>query len=196
MQALAIGASPRWAVSAGSRRDGARRNALSRETARVVRRVALIGLVLFAAVVLVYGITRRDWIGGLLSGLTLAMAMLPEEFPVVLTIFLALGAWRMSHRNVLTRRMPAIETLGAATVLCVDKTGTLTQNNMSVAELWSPEGGSSPPAPHRVHRPRQPRQPRRRAPLDASSRLPFESAPGLPGSTLPRPSTSSSSTAS
>ena len=62
------------------------------------------------------------------------MALLPEEFPVVLTVFLALGAWRISQRNVLTRRMPALETLGAATVLCVDKTGTLTENRMTVRQ--------------------------------------------------------------
>ena len=65
----------------------------------------------------------------------MAMAMLPEEFPVVLTVFLALGAWRISRSNVLTRRMPAVETLGAATVLCVDKTGTLTQNQMTLRKL-------------------------------------------------------------
>jgi Ca2+-transporting ATPase len=109
--------------------------ALSRETGRMVRTWAMLGFVLFAAVVVVYGLTRGNWIQGLLAGITLAMAMLPEEFPVVLTIFLALGAWRMSRKNVLTRRTPAIETLGAATVLCVDKTGTLTQNRMSVSRL-------------------------------------------------------------
>ena len=65
----------------------------------------------------------------------MAMAMLPEEFPVVLTVFLALGAWRISRSRVLTRRMPAVETLGAATVLCVDKTGTLTQNQMTLQRL-------------------------------------------------------------
>jgi Ca2+-transporting ATPase len=70
----------------------------------------------------------------MLSGLTLAMAVVPEEFPVVLTVFLALGAWRISRHGVLTRRMPAIEMLGAATVLCVDKTGTLTENRMRVVE--------------------------------------------------------------
>ncbi len=63
------------------------------------------------------------------------MATLPEELPVVLTVFLALGAWRISRNDVLTRRMPAIETLGAATVLCVDKTGTLTQNRMTLRKL-------------------------------------------------------------
>ncbi len=109
--------------------------ALNRETGRMVRTWAMLGFVLFAAVVVVYGLTRANWIQGLLAGITLAMAMLPEEFPVVLTIFLALGAWRMSRKNVLTRRTPAIETLVAATVLCVDKTGTLTQNRMSVSRL-------------------------------------------------------------
>jgi len=86
-------------------------------------------------VVWVYGLTRGDWLNGLLAGITLAMAMLPEEFPVVLTIFLALGAWRISRNQVLTRRVPAVENLGSATVLCVDKTGTLTLNRMSVSKL-------------------------------------------------------------
>ena len=76
-----------------------------------------------------------NWLEGILSGITLAMAMLPEEFPVVLTIFLALGAWRISQNRVLARRMAAVETLGAATVLCTDKTGTLTQNRMKIRML-------------------------------------------------------------
>jgi len=108
---------------------------LNRETARLVRTVALVGLCLCATIVVVYGLTRGDWVHGLLAGITLAMAILPEEFPVVLTIFLAIGAWRLSKYNVLTRNIPAIETLGSATVLCVDKTGTLTQNRMAVAQL-------------------------------------------------------------
>ncbi len=77
--------------------------------------------------------TRHDWLGGVLAGITLAMGVLPEEFPVVLTVFLAMGAWRISRANVLTRRMPAVETIGAATVLAVDKTGTLTENRMRLA---------------------------------------------------------------
>lgn len=108
---------------------------LQRETRRVVRNLALLGLALCAAVILLYGFTRGAWLQAVLAGITLAMAMLPEEFPVVLTIFLALGAWRMSQKRVLARRIPAVETLGAATVLCVDKTGTLTQNRMSVRML-------------------------------------------------------------
>ncbi len=105
------------------------------ETSGIVKGIALAGLLLCATVVVVYGITRGDWLHGFLAGITLAMAILPEEFPVVLTIFLALGAWRLSKQQVLTRHVPAIETLGAATVLCVDKTGTLTENRMSVARL-------------------------------------------------------------
>jgi Ca2+-transporting ATPase len=80
-------------------------------------------------------LTRHDWLTGSLAGITLAMATLPEEFPVVLTIFLALGAWRLSQKQVLTRHVPAVETLGSATVLCVDKTGTLTQNRMTVKSI-------------------------------------------------------------
>ena len=83
-----------------------------------------------------HALTRGDWLAGILAALTLAMAILPEEFPLVLTIFLALGAWRMAQRGVLTRRMPALEMLGAATVLCVDKTGTLTENRMALTRVW------------------------------------------------------------
>ena len=108
---------------------------IQRETRQLVRNLALFGGVLCAAVVVVYALTRGSWLHGLLAGLTLAMATLPEEFPVVLTIFLALGAWRLSQHRVLTRRVAAVETLGAATVLCVDKTGTLALNEMDVRAL-------------------------------------------------------------
>jgi len=110
---------------------------LQKETGKLVRNLAIAGACLFVIVVVAYGITRGDWLNGFLAGITLAMAILPEEFPVVLTIFLALGAWRISQKNVLTRRMPAIETLGSATVLCVDKTGTLTMNQMSVSQIFT-----------------------------------------------------------
>ena len=108
---------------------------LQRETGRLVKRLTVLGLALCTVVVVVYGLTRGDWLQGFLAGITLAMATLPEEFPVVLTIFLAMGAWRISRKQVLTRRVPAIETLGSATVLCTDKTGTLTLNQMAVARL-------------------------------------------------------------
>ncbi|MBI3592978.1 MAG: HAD-IC family P-type ATPase, partial [Nitrospirae bacterium] len=110
---------------------------LQKETNRLVRNVTIIGLSLCTVVVIVYGLTRGNWLNGFLAGITLAMAMLPEEFPVVLTVFLALGAWRISQKRVLTRRVPAVETLGSATVLCVDKTGTLTLNQMSVRKLFA-----------------------------------------------------------
>jgi Ca2+-transporting ATPase len=112
-------------------------SALQRETARMVKLFATGAFALCITVVTVYGLTRADWMGGLLAGVTLAMGILPEEFPVVLTVFLAFGAWRLSRSNVLTRRPAAIETLGAATVLCVDKTGTLTENRMAVQALQS-----------------------------------------------------------
>lgn len=112
---------------------------LQKETRRLVRGFAIVGLLACAVVVVTFALTRgggaEAWKQGLLAGIALAMATLPEEFPVVLTVFLALGAWRISRSNVLTRRMPAIEMLGAATVLCVDKTGTLTQNRMTLRKL-------------------------------------------------------------
>ena len=108
---------------------------LQTEVGFLVRRVAILGLALCVFVVAIYGFTRGNWLQGILAGITLAMAMLPEEFPVVLTIFLALGAWRLSKIKVLARHVPVIETLGSATVLCVDKTGTLTVNRMSIRKL-------------------------------------------------------------
>jgi Ca2+-transporting ATPase len=109
------------------------RTMLQRETARVVKVIALAAGALCVLVAILYYALRGDALAGALAGLTLAMAILPEEFPVVLTVFLALGAWRIGRHGVLTRHMPAVEMLGAATVLCVDKTGTLTQNRMALA---------------------------------------------------------------
>jgi P-type Ca2+ transporter type 2C len=118
---------------------------LQTETRRIVRLLAITGLGACCVVVVAFALTRGGsadaWKQGLLAGIAMAMAILPEEFPVVLTIFLALGAWRLSRSRVLTRRMPAVEMLGAATVLCVDKTGTLTQNQMTLRTLAI--GGSS-----------------------------------------------------
>jgi Ca2+-transporting ATPase len=116
------------------------RTPLQRETTRLVRNIAILGALLCALVIVVYGLTRHEanaWLNGFLAGLTLAMAMIPEEFPVVLTVFLTMGAWRISKKEVLTRRVPAVETLGSATVLCVDKTGTLTYNRISVSRIFA-----------------------------------------------------------
>ena len=112
----------------------AEKSPLQREVGRLVRRFAAAGLAVCALVV-VFHARSHGLLEGLLAGLAAAMSVLPEEFPVVLTVFLALGALRISRKGVLTRRIPAIESLGAATVLCVDKTGTLTENRMRVSRL-------------------------------------------------------------
>lgn len=111
------------------------RTPLQRQTDGLVRQVALLALVLSLALVLTHGALQGDWLQALLAGIALAMAMLPEEYPVVLTVFPALGARRLATQGVLTRRITAIETLGATTVLCADKTGTLTENRMTVTHL-------------------------------------------------------------
>lgn len=109
--------------------------ALFSEVRRLVRWIAAAGLMLCAAIAVIYGVSRSDWLGGVLAGITVAMSVLPEEFPLVLTVFLAMGAWRISRAGVLTRRMPALESIGAATLLAVDKTGTLTENRMQVVAI-------------------------------------------------------------
>ena len=115
------------------------RTPLQREVAAFVRRMASGALAICATIVLIHGVVRHLWMEGVLAGITVAMSLLPEEFPVVLTVFQALGAWRIAKHHVLTRRMPALEALGAATVLCSDKTGTLTINRMRVARLEAGE---------------------------------------------------------
>jgi Ca2+-transporting ATPase len=108
---------------------------LQLEIKRLVRWLAVIGISICLLLIAIYGLTRNDWLHGMLTGITLAMSILPEEYPVVLTVFLAMGAWRISKHQILTRRMPAVEALGSASVLCVDKTGTLTVNRMKVQQL-------------------------------------------------------------
>ncbi len=129
---------------------------IQRETNLVVRRLAVAALIFSALVALAYGLHRGDWLRAVLVGIALAMAILPEELPVVLSVFLGLGAWRIAQKNVLTRRLPAIEMLGSATLLCVDKTGTLTENRMSVVTLASADGAlcrcdSATPIPAQYH---------------------------------------------
>jgi len=107
------------------------------QTAQLVKLLAVTATVASLLLVLAYGWLKGDWLGALLAGIALAMALLPQEFSVVLTVIPALGAWRLSKHQVLTRRIAAIETLGATSVLCVDKTGTLTENRMTVAALYA-----------------------------------------------------------
>ncbi len=108
---------------------------LQKEMKVFIRNLSIIGIFLSIMVVVAFYVSRGNLLESLLTGLAASMAILPEEFPVVLTIFLALGAWRLSKKNVLTRKSSAIETLGSATVLCSDKTGTITQNKMMVASI-------------------------------------------------------------
>ncbi|MDT0507913.1 cation-translocating P-type ATPase [Novosphingobium sp. MMS21-SN21R] len=113
---------------------------LRRETVRIVRWCAIGGGAVALLVVLLFGLLRGGWIEAVLAGIAIGMSMLPEEFPVVLTVFLAMGAWRIGKVGVLTRRASAIDTLGSATVLCTDKTGTLTENRMALSAVWLPSG--------------------------------------------------------
>ncbi len=116
---------------------------LQRQTAGLVKVCAAIAAILF----LLAGIFTYFSLSGLgeaermtrsiLAGVTLAMALIPEEFPVVLTVFLSMGAWRLAKKHSLVRRLPSVETLGAVSVLCCDKTGTLTMNKMSVGRTWA-----------------------------------------------------------
>ncbi len=113
---------------------------LQTETRQLVRVFAAFGIAASLLVIVLYGLVHGDWLQAVLAGIALGMSMLPEEFPLVLTAFMVMGAWRLSRARVLTRRAAAIEMLGAATVLCTDKTGTLTENRMTVAELRTPTG--------------------------------------------------------
>ncbi len=109
---------------------------LKMQTASLIKVLAMVAFGASLVLVVAFGLLRGDWMAALLAGIALAMALLPQEFTVVLTVIPALGAWRLSKQNVLTRRIAAIETLGATSVLCVDKTGTLTENRMTVADLY------------------------------------------------------------
>lgn len=111
------------------------RTPLQRQTSQLVQRLALLVLVLCSTLVLMQGLRNGQWMPALLSGIALAMAILPEEYPVVLTLFPALGARRLTQAGVLTRRLASLEALGAMSVLCSDKTGTLTENRMTVTAL-------------------------------------------------------------
>jgi Ca2+-transporting ATPase len=109
---------------------------LQRETRTMARRLALAGFSVSLLLVLLLGLRSGDWVQALLAGIALSMSVLPEEFPVILTVFPAIGAWRLARSQVLTRRLASIEILGSTSVLCVDKTGTLTENRMALRMLW------------------------------------------------------------
>lgn len=108
---------------------------LQQQTRRLVWNFAAIGITTSVLAIVLYGLLRGDWFDAILGGIALGMSMLPQEFPLVLSAFMVMGAWRLSKARILTRRATAIEMLGSATVLCTDKTGTLTENRMALAEL-------------------------------------------------------------
>ena len=108
---------------------------LRAQTVAMVRSFAVLGLLASLLLALLYGLLRGDWLQAALGGIALAMAMLPEEFPLVLTVFAVMGARRIARAGVLLRQAAALQTLGATTVLCTDKTGTLTRNRMAVAAV-------------------------------------------------------------
>lgn len=116
---------------------------MEKQTRKLVKICAMIAAVLFLMVCIITYFNLPDHefkeriIESILSGITLAMAMIPEEFPVILTVFLSMGAWRLAKKSSLVRRLPSVETLGAVSVLCVDKTGTITMNKMRVRECWA-----------------------------------------------------------
>ena len=129
---------------------------LQQQLRRLVRLFAVGAVAASLALMAWWGLQRGDWWQGLLAAIALAMAMLPEEFPMALAVFLALGAWRLARIQVLSRRPAVIEALGAATVLCVDKTGTLTENRMQLRRLVSDEADAEvrpgAPLPEPLHR--------------------------------------------
>ena len=112
---------------------------LQRQIRGLVRVFAMIGALAGLAAVVLFGLLRGSWLEAMLGGIALGMSLLPEEFPLILAVFMAMGAWRISRVRVLTRRASAIETLGATTVLCTDKTGTLTENRMSIVAIADEE---------------------------------------------------------
>ena len=113
---------------------------LQQDIGILIKRFTIFGLSLSILVLVIYGLMHDNWLQGALTAISLTMALLPEEFTVILTVFMALGVWRISRQKVLTRYAPVIETLGSITTLCVDKTGTLTFNMMSLEVLAPPEG--------------------------------------------------------
>jgi Ca2+-transporting ATPase len=127
----------------------ARPSRVQTELGQIVRGVAVAATLTCLAAAWLYGARQGSWTEGLLVGLTLAMSIIPEEFAVVWTVILALGAWRLSRHQVLTRQPQAIEALGTTRVLCVDKTGTLTHNRMELLALATPRDSAmlNPGAP-------------------------------------------------
>lgn len=108
---------------------------LQKKIRRLVRGIAVIALI-SALVVAILMTIKENWMVGILSGITMAMSLIPEEFPIVFSVFLVMGVWRMTKQNALIRKMAMVEILGSATVICTDKTGTLTEGNMALKMVY------------------------------------------------------------
>ena len=102
-----------------------------------VKKLVFVGVIVFLAVGAINYFKTYDLLGSLLKALTLAMSILPEEIPMAFTTFMAIGAWRLMKKGIVVKQMKTVETLGSASVICTDKTGTLTQNKMSLASLFA-----------------------------------------------------------
>lgn len=117
----------------------AEKTPLQLQVANFVKKMAIAGMAVFLLVWLINYFQSKDILGSLLKALTLAMSILPEEIPVAFTTFMALGAWRLMQANVIVKQIKTVETLGSATVICTDKTGTITENKMALAQLYLPD---------------------------------------------------------
>jgi len=108
---------------------------LQQKMHRLVRFVAIVAIISAFGVGAVMTL-KEGWVHGFLAGVTIAMSLIPEEFPVVFSVFLIMGVWRMTKQKALVREMAMVETLGSATVICTDKTGTLTEGKMALKQVY------------------------------------------------------------
>lgn len=114
---------------------------LEKQISNFVKKMVIAGAVIFVFVWAINFFRSYNTLDSLMKALTLAMSILPEEIPVAFTTFMALGAWRLMKMGVVVKQIKTVETLGGATVICVDKTGTITENKMSLAGFYVPGSG-------------------------------------------------------
>ena len=120
------------------------RTPLQQALGRLVVALTVLAVVFCAAVIAAEVLHGGGWGDAVIAGVSLAIAAIPEEFSMVYTLYLAMGAWRLAQHRALVRRLPSVETLGSTTVICTDKTGTLTEGRLAVAAIWTPVHGEIP----------------------------------------------------